>query len=110
MVLALTLTLVLALTLTLVLMLTLILNPPDRPPPCRSEACDDPRVPSVNVESPEVTVIPDRPTDSQTSDSDSDGPILWLDEEEEEDEDDEYTNSTAWVVNARTHTPPRLDT
>ncbi|CAL8362806.1 unnamed protein product [Boreogadus saida] len=49
---------------------------------------------SVNVESPEVTVIPDRPTDSQTSDSDSDGPILWLDEEEEDDEDDEYTNSS----------------
>ena len=49
-----------------------------------------------------MTVIPDRPTDSQTSDSDSDGPILWLDEEEEDDEDDEYTNSMAWVSNACT--------
>ncbi|CAL8254788.1 unnamed protein product [Lota lota] len=49
---------------------------------------------SVNMESPEVTLIPDRPRDSQTSDSDSDGPILWLDEEDEEDEDDEYTNSS----------------
>ncbi|XP_059928441.1 phosphatase and actin regulator 4 isoform X2 [Gadus macrocephalus] len=55
---------------------------------------DAPQGLSVNVESPEVTVIPDRPTDSQTSDSDSDGPILWLDEEEEDDEDDEYTNSS----------------
>ncbi|CAL8298973.1 unnamed protein product [Merluccius merluccius] len=50
---------------------------------------------SVNVKSPEVTLIPDRPRDSQTSDSDSDGPILYRDEEEEEDEeDDEYTNSS----------------
>lgn len=48
---------------------------------------------SVNTEHPEVTVIPDRPRDSQTSDSDSDGPILYRDEEEEE-EDDEYTNSS----------------
>ncbi|XP_020498699.2 phosphatase and actin regulator 2 isoform X4 [Labrus bergylta] len=47
---------------------------------------------SVNMEQPEVTVIPDRPRDSTTSDSDSDGPILYRDEEEEE-EDDEYTNS-----------------
>ncbi|KAJ0005267.1 hypothetical protein NQD34_011481 [Periophthalmus magnuspinnatus] len=48
---------------------------------------------SVNTEHPEVTVIPDRPR-SQTSDSDSDGPILYRDEEEEEEEDDEYTNSS----------------
>ncbi|KAM7385397.1 hypothetical protein PAMP_001483 [Pampus punctatissimus] len=50
---------------------------------------------SVNVEQAEVTVIPDRPNrprDSQISDSDSDGPILYRDEEEEEEEDDEYTN------------------
>lgn len=48
----------------------------------------------VNVVDPEVTVIPDRPRDSQVSDSDSDGPILYRDEEdEEEEEDDEYTNS-----------------
>lgn len=54
---------------------------------------------SVNVEHVEVTVIPDRPRDSQVSDSDSDGPILYRDEEEEEDEeDDEYTNSTAFVL------------
>ncbi|XP_067092980.1 phosphatase and actin regulator 2 isoform X3 [Osmerus mordax] len=48
---------------------------------------------SVNVQEPEVTVIPDRPRDSQASDSDSDGPILYRDEEEEE-EDDEYTTSS----------------
>lgn len=47
---------------------------------------------SVKTEHAEVTVIPDRPRDSQTSDSDSDGPILYRDEEEEE-EEDEYTNS-----------------
>ncbi|KAG7267183.1 hypothetical protein CRUP_027481 [Coryphaenoides rupestris] len=47
----------------------------------------------VNVEQPEVTVIPDRPRDSQASDSDSDGPILYRDEDDEDDEeDDEYTN------------------
>uniref|UniRef100_A0A3B3DDC7 Phosphatase and actin regulator n=1 Tax=Oryzias melastigma TaxID=30732 RepID=A0A3B3DDC7_ORYME len=49
---------------------------------------------SVKTEYAEVTIIPDRPRDSQTSDSDSDGPILYRDEEEEE-EDDEYTNSTS---------------
>ncbi|KAG7228579.1 hypothetical protein INR49_007753 [Caranx melampygus] len=48
---------------------------------------------SVKTEQAEVTVIPDRPRDSQTSDSDSDGPILYRDEEEEE-EEDEYTNSS----------------
>ncbi|CAJ1067141.1 phosphatase and actin regulator 2 isoform X3 [Xyrichtys novacula] len=47
---------------------------------------------SVNTEQAEVTVIPDRPRDSTTSDSDSDGPILYRDEEEEE-EEDEYTES-----------------
>lgn len=46
----------------------------------------------MKTENAEVTVIPDRPRDSQTSDSDSDGPILYRDEEEEE-EEDEYTNS-----------------
>lgn len=46
----------------------------------------------MNTEQAQVTVIPDRPRDSQTSDSDSDGPILYLDEEDEE--EDEYTNST----------------
>lgn len=47
---------------------------------------------SVNMEHVKVMVIPDRPGDSQTSDSDSDGPILYRDEEEDE-EDDEYTSS-----------------
>ncbi|XP_051275876.1 phosphatase and actin regulator 2 isoform X4 [Dicentrarchus labrax] len=47
---------------------------------------------SVNTEKAEVTVIPDRPRDSQTSDSDSDGPILYRDEEDEE--EDEYTTSS----------------
>ncbi|XP_031164193.1 phosphatase and actin regulator 2 isoform X5 [Sander lucioperca] len=47
---------------------------------------------SVNTEQAVVTVIPDRPRDSQTSDSDSDGPILYRDEEEDE-EEDEYTTS-----------------
>uniref|UniRef100_A0A8C2ZRB6 Phosphatase and actin regulator n=2 Tax=Cyclopterus lumpus TaxID=8103 RepID=A0A8C2ZRB6_CYCLU len=47
---------------------------------------------SVNTRQALVTVIPDRPRDSQTSDSDSDGPILYRDEEEDE-EEDEYTTS-----------------
>lgn len=49
---------------------------------------------SVNTEDAEVTIIPDRSRDSQTSDSDSDGPILYRDEEEEEEEEDEYLNSS----------------
>lgn len=53
---------------------------------------------SVKTEHAEVTVIPDRPRDCQTSDSDSDGPILYRDEDEEEEEDDEYTNSMALVL------------
>ncbi|XP_056113135.1 phosphatase and actin regulator 2 isoform X6 [Rhinichthys klamathensis goyatoka] len=49
---------------------------------------------TVNVESPEVTVIPDSIRENQANDSDdSDGPILYKDEEEE-DEDDEYTSSS----------------
>lgn len=48
----------------------------------------------MKTECAEVTIIPNRPGDSQTSDSDSDGPILYRDEEEEEEEEDEYTNST----------------
>lgn len=47
----------------------------------------------MNTEQAVVTVIPDRPRDSQTSDSDSDGPILYPDEDDEE--EDEYTNSTS---------------
>ncbi|XP_061600778.1 phosphatase and actin regulator 2 isoform X4 [Cololabis saira] len=54
---------------------------------------ETPQGSSVKTAEAEVTVIPDRPRDSQTSDSDSDGPILYRDEEEEE-EDDEYTNSS----------------
>ncbi|XP_075870217.1 phosphatase and actin regulator 2 isoform X2 [Nelusetta ayraudi] len=53
---------------------------------------EKPQRPSVNTEQAQVTVIPDRPRDSQTSDSDSDGPILYLEEEDEE--EDEYTNSS----------------
>uniref|UniRef100_H3DHZ1 Phosphatase and actin regulator n=1 Tax=Tetraodon nigroviridis TaxID=99883 RepID=H3DHZ1_TETNG len=49
---------------------------------------------SVKTEHAQVSVIPDGPRDSQTSDSDSDGPILYRDEEEEEDEN-EYTNISA---------------
>lgn len=48
---------------------------------------------TVNVESPEVTVIPDSIREIQANDSDSDGPILYKDEEGD-DEDDEYTSST----------------
>ncbi|KAM6916328.1 phosphatase and actin regulator 2 isoform 2-T2 [Xenentodon cancila] len=54
---------------------------------------EKPQGASVKTEQAEVTVIPDMPRDSQTSDSDSDGPILYRDEEEEE-EEDEYTNSS----------------
>ncbi|KAL1263035.1 hypothetical protein QQF64_005774 [Cirrhinus molitorella] len=47
----------------------------------------------VNVESPDVTIIPDSIRENQANDSDSDGPILYKDDEEE-DEDDEYTSSS----------------
>uniref|UniRef100_A0A671LAL6 Phosphatase and actin regulator n=1 Tax=Sinocyclocheilus anshuiensis TaxID=1608454 RepID=A0A671LAL6_9TELE len=47
----------------------------------------------VNVESPQVSIIPDSIQESQSNDSDSDGPILYKDDEEE-DEDDEYTSSS----------------
>ncbi|XP_042624837.1 phosphatase and actin regulator 2-like isoform X4 [Cyprinus carpio] len=47
----------------------------------------------VNVESPQVSVIPDSIQENQGNDSDSDGPILFKDDEEE-DEDDEYTSSS----------------
>lgn len=64
--------------------------------PCRSTEGqpERPQGLSVKTEHAEVTIIPDRPRDSQTSDSDSDGPILYRDEEEDE-EEDEYTNSTS---------------
>nr|XP_020460285.1 phosphatase and actin regulator 2 isoform X5 [Monopterus albus] len=64
---------------------------------CRSaqSQAEKPQGLSVNTDQATVTVIPDRPRDSQTSDSDSDGPILYQDEEEEEEEEeDEYTNSS----------------
>ncbi|KAJ7984907.1 hypothetical protein DPEC_G00359630 [Dallia pectoralis] len=55
------------------------------------------KVTSVNLERPEVTVIPQNTAESDyqstMSDSDSDGPILYRDDEEE-DEDDEYTTSS----------------
>ncbi|KAM4729329.1 phosphatase and actin regulator 2 [Anableps anableps] len=49
---------------------------------------------SVKMDQAEVTVIPDRPRDSQTSDSDSDGPILYRGDDDEEDDEDEYTNNS----------------
>uniref|UniRef100_A0A665W5J7 Phosphatase and actin regulator n=1 Tax=Echeneis naucrates TaxID=173247 RepID=A0A665W5J7_ECHNA len=55
---------------------------------------EKPQGQTVKTEQAEVTVIPNRSTYSQTSDSDSDGPILYRDEEEEEEEEDEYTNSS----------------
>lgn len=64
--------------------------------PCRSaeRQAEKAQGLSVKTEHAEVTIIPDRPRDSQTSDSDSDGPILYRDEEEDEEEDEsEYTNS-----------------
>ncbi|TSK22572.1 Phosphatase and actin regulator 2 [Bagarius yarrelli] len=48
---------------------------------------------TVNVECPEVSIIPNTVRETTTSDSDSDGPILYKDEEEE-DEEDEYTSSS----------------
>ncbi|KAK3554032.1 hypothetical protein QTP70_019145, partial [Hemibagrus guttatus] len=47
----------------------------------------------VNVESPEVSIIPNTVRETAASDSDSDGPVLYKDEEEE-DEEDEYTSSS----------------
>ncbi|XP_068423463.1 phosphatase and actin regulator 2 isoform X3 [Clinocottus analis] len=56
---------------------------------------------SVNTERAMVTVIPDRPRDSQTSDSDSDGPILYRDEEEDEEEDEYTTSALAMKIRRR---------
>ncbi len=66
---------------------------------CRSaeHQAEKPQGLSVNTKQAKVTVIPDKPRDSQTSDSDSDGPILYREEDEEDEEDDEYTNSMALV-------------
>lgn len=73
---------------------------------CRSaeRQAEKPQGLSVNTEQAEVTVIPDRPRDSQTSDSDSDGPILYRDEEEDE-EEDEYTTSMSSSENFREALP-----
>lgn len=67
-------------------------SPVENSPRSAKQQSEKPQGLSVNTEHAEVTVIPNRPRDSQTSDSDSDGPILYRDEEEE-DEEDEYTNS-----------------
>ncbi|XP_044069265.1 phosphatase and actin regulator 2 isoform X4 [Siniperca chuatsi] len=66
--------------------------------------CEKPKGLSVNTEHAKVTVIPDRPRDSQTSDSDSDGPILYRNEEEEDEEEDEYTNSNLAIKVSRRDT------
>ncbi|XP_007577458.1 phosphatase and actin regulator 2 isoform X5 [Poecilia formosa] len=62
----------------------------------RSAAGDSEKQPglSVKMDQAEATVIPDRPRDSQTSDSDSDGPILYRADDDEEDDEDEYTNNS----------------
>ncbi|XP_068575865.1 phosphatase and actin regulator 2 isoform X3 [Cebidichthys violaceus] len=56
---------------------------------------------SVNTERAMVTVIPDRPRYSQTSDSDSDGPILYREEEEDEEEDEYTTSALAMKIRRR---------
>ncbi|XP_008427425.1 phosphatase and actin regulator 2 isoform X2 [Poecilia reticulata] len=62
----------------------------------RSAAGDSEKQPalSVKMDQAEATVIPDRPRDSQTSDSDSDGPIPYRADDDEEDDEDEYTNNS----------------
>ncbi|XP_055027135.1 phosphatase and actin regulator 2 isoform X1 [Misgurnus anguillicaudatus] len=57
---------------------------------------------SVNVESPEVTIIPDTIRENQANDSDSDGPILYRDDDEEdEDDEDDSTSSLANKIRRR---------
>ncbi|KAM6922218.1 phosphatase and actin regulator 2 isoform 2-T2 [Lycodopsis pacificus] len=56
---------------------------------------------SVNTARALVTVIPDRPRYSQTSDSDSDGPILYREEEEDEEEDEYTTSALAMKIRRR---------
>ncbi|XP_032408928.1 phosphatase and actin regulator 2 isoform X6 [Xiphophorus hellerii] len=62
----------------------------------RSAAGDSEKQPGLSVKTDQavVTVIPNRPRDSQTSDSDSDGPILYRGDDDEEDDEDEYTNNS----------------
>ncbi|XP_062375279.1 phosphatase and actin regulator 2 isoform X2 [Sardina pilchardus] len=75
--------------------------------PENKQSCEEGERPqTVNVDNPEVTIIPrdDNHRDSQSTDSDdSDGPILYKDDEEEEDdEEDEYTsNSLACKIKRR---------
>ncbi|KAJ8364790.1 hypothetical protein SKAU_G00136210 [Synaphobranchus kaupii] len=54
---------------------------------------DEQRTQVTIPDNPNVTVIPDSKRQCHTSDSDSDGPILYRDDEDE-DEEDEYTSST----------------
>ncbi|KAL2083698.1 hypothetical protein ACEWY4_021471 [Coilia grayii] len=69
----------------------------------KQERCDEDKRPqAVNVDSPQVTIIPNNHRDSQSTDSDSDGPILYKDDEEEYDEDDDCTsNSLASKIKRR---------
>ncbi|XP_048125764.1 phosphatase and actin regulator 2 isoform X2 [Alosa alosa] len=75
--------------------------------PENKQSCEEGERPqTVNVDNPEVTIIPrdNNHRDSQSTDSDdSDGPILYKDDEEEEDdEEDEYTsNSLACKIKRR---------
>ncbi|XP_031435424.1 phosphatase and actin regulator 2 isoform X2 [Clupea harengus] len=73
--------------------------------PDKQGSCEeDQRPQAVNVDNPEVTVIPNNHRDSQSTDSDSDGPILYKDdtEEEDDDEEDEFTsNSLASKIKRR---------
>ncbi|XP_061077681.1 phosphatase and actin regulator 2 isoform X4 [Conger conger] len=69
-------------------------SPTERPQQVISEVGGDEQRTQVTIpDSPDVTIIPDSNRESHTSDSDSDGPILYRDEEEE-DEEDEYTSSS----------------
>ncbi|TNN79526.1 Phosphatase and actin regulator 2 [Liparis tanakae] len=70
-------------------------------PRCASGQAERPPGHSVNTQRALVTVIPDRPRDSQASDSDSDGPILYRDEEEDEEEDEYTTSALAMKIRRR---------
>lgn len=73
-------------------------TPEDKQGSCKTDG----RLQTVNVDNPEVTVIPNKHRDSQSTDSDSDGPILYKDDEEEDDEEDDCTsNSLASKIKRR---------
>ncbi|XP_076142203.1 phosphatase and actin regulator 2 isoform X1 [Alosa pseudoharengus] len=82
-------------------------NATNHTPENKQRSCEEGERPqTVNVDNPEVTIIPrdNNHRDSQSTDSDdSDGPILYKDDEEEEDdEEDEYTsNSLACKIKRR---------